>query len=155
MLSPFDSFIFSIYLVFIFSCRESLLSLTRELQHVEESTTSHDGRVDCNIKTSCLGLHVKVICFQRMQTALADERGVLVPFWKFILDNLEWLDLWCNGGFSLQPCQFLPLFAGYIDFLWWRRCLVFLPESGLKCNCYYIRKLVQLRKWQLCRWLET
>jgi hypothetical protein len=45
MLSPFDSFIyFSIYLVFIFSCRESLLSLTRELRRVEDSTTSHDGR---------------------------------------------------------------------------------------------------------------
>jgi hypothetical protein len=42
---------------------------------VEDSTTSHDGRVDCNIETSCLWLHVKVICFQRIQAALADKRG--------------------------------------------------------------------------------
>jgi hypothetical protein len=51
---------------------------------VEDSTTSYDGQIDRNIETSCLWLHVKVgkallpydlrICFQRMQTALADER---------------------------------------------------------------------------------
>jgi hypothetical protein len=50
---------------------------------VEESTTSHDGRVDRNIKTSCLWLHVKVICFQRMQAALADERGGMGTFLEF------------------------------------------------------------------------
>ncbi len=43
MLPPFDSFIyFSIYLVFIFSCRESLLSLTRELRRVMQAALADE-----------------------------------------------------------------------------------------------------------------
>ena len=44
---------------------------------MEDSTTSYDGRVDCNIETSSVsGCMSKLsVCFQRMQTASADERG--------------------------------------------------------------------------------
>ncbi len=93
MLSPFDSFIFSIYLVFIFLLQRVIVISGKEIGSVEDSTTSYDGRVACNIETSSLSLVAcqsylcassvyrllqqtnaeEWICFQHMQTAIADE----------------------------------------------------------------------------------
>ena len=141
MLSPFDSFIyFSIYLVFIFSCRESLLSLTRELRRVEDSTTSHDGRVDCNIETSCLWLHVKVICFQRMQAALADERGGMGTFLEFACPTCG-----RREGFAFRTATLDDCLHGH-------------PFSGIDlfpayADCYSRRMLVQMTaRWTV--WLR-
>jgi hypothetical protein len=90
-----------------------LLSLARKLRRLEDSTTCYDGRVDCNIEASCLWLHVKVIYFQRMQAALADERGGMGTFLKFACSTSG-----SREGFGIRTASSfsgIELFAAYAD----------------------------------------
>ena len=129
MLSPFDSFIFSTYLVFIFlhfSLVESHCYLWGgNLRRVEDSTTSYDGRVDCNIETAQFVSGCVQASSPWIGSTYADWLGQT---------NVGTNSRWSGGvSFSLS-ISWLP---------WWRRCLVSLMGGGLKCNCH--------QNWESCR----